>query len=180
MTSSRHFYLYGGYYSLLAFILCIPAANFLIQNVGTKCIPGGPCLIPVAPGVLAPTGVLMIGIALVLRDIVQRLLGEWMSVLAILIGAALTYFISPALAVASSVTFLISELVDFGIFTWLKEKSLTWAIFLSSVFGLLVDSTLFLYLAFGSLDYIGGQILGKLYMVLLAMPAIFYFRKRIE
>ena len=35
----------------------------------------GPCLIPVAPGLMAPSGVTMIGLALVLRDLVQRRLG---------------------------------------------------------------------------------------------------------
>ena len=30
---------------------CIPAANWLIGHAGTVCVPNGPCLIPVAPGV---------------------------------------------------------------------------------------------------------------------------------
>ncbi len=55
---------------------CIPVANWLILHVGTVCPPNGPCLIPVAPGgILAPSGVLMAGLALVLRDLVQRRLG---------------------------------------------------------------------------------------------------------
>jgi hypothetical protein len=58
------------------YILTIPAANWLIGNFGTVCIPNGPCLIPVAPGIMAPSGVLMIGAALVLRDIVQRQCGS--------------------------------------------------------------------------------------------------------
>jgi hypothetical protein len=42
---------------LLAFGLCIPAANWLIGHVGTSCMPnGGPCLIPVALNVVAPSG----------------------------------------------------------------------------------------------------------------------------
>ena len=52
---------------LIAFGLTIPAANWLIGNAGTVCPPPhGPCLIPVAPKLMAPSGVLMIGIALVL------------------------------------------------------------------------------------------------------------------
>ncbi|MDH8660843.1 hypothetical protein QIH25_28255, partial [Klebsiella pneumoniae] len=54
---------------------CIPVANWLIQHIGTVCPPDGPCLIPVAPGLMAPSGVLMAGLALVLRDLVQRRLG---------------------------------------------------------------------------------------------------------
>ena len=54
-----------GFLFLLGFGLCIPAANWLIGNAGTVCVPNGPCLIPVAPGLMAPSGVLMIGLALV-------------------------------------------------------------------------------------------------------------------
>src|SRR5262245_44991659 len=67
-----------GYAYLAAFIACIPIANWLIGHVGTVCVPNGPCLVPVAPGLLAPSGVLMVGLALVLRDLVQRRLGrQW-------------------------------------------------------------------------------------------------------
>ena len=69
-----------GYLYLLGFGLSIPAANWMIGNVGTVCVPEGPCLIPVAPGVMAPSGVVMIGLALVLRDLVQRRLGlRWVT-----------------------------------------------------------------------------------------------------
>ena len=44
-----------GYVSFVAFLLCIPLANWMIGNVGTVCVPNGPCLIPVAPGIMAPT-----------------------------------------------------------------------------------------------------------------------------
>ncbi len=60
---------------LAAFTACIPAANWLVGNVGTACVPNGPCIVPVAPGIVAPSGVVMIGLALVLRDLVQRRLG---------------------------------------------------------------------------------------------------------
>ena len=70
----------------LAFMACIPIANWLIGHVGTVCVPNGPCLIPVAPDVLTPSGVLMIGLALVLRDLVQRRLGKLWAVAAILMG----------------------------------------------------------------------------------------------
>ena len=38
--------------------------------------------------------------------------------------------------------------------------------------GLVVDSIVFLYLAFGSLDFLLGQVLGKAWMVLLALPFV--------
>ena len=47
-----------------------------------------------------------------------------------------------------------------------------------AIVGLVADSVLFLWLAFGSLDYLAGQIVGKLWMVLLALPFIHWIRKR--
>jgi hypothetical protein len=44
------------------------------------------------------------------------------------------------------------------------------AVVASSVVGLVVDSLVFLALAFGSLEFIGGQIVGKLWAVLIAIP----------
>ena len=168
-----------GYIYLAAFALCIPAANWLIGNVGTVCIPEGPCLIPVAPGLTAPSGVLMIGLALVLRDLVQRSLGLKWAVSGILFGAALSGFVAPpALVVASTSAFLLSEFADLAVYTPLQRRGLVLAVFASSVVGLVIDSAVFLYLAFGSLDYIAGQVVGKAWMVLAALPAIHFLRRR--
>jgi hypothetical protein len=48
----------------------------------------------------------------------------------------------------------------------------------SSIVGLIVDSILFLWLAFGSLDFLSGQIVGKAWMVLLSLPFIYWLRER--
>ena len=89
---------------LILFGLTIPAANWLIGHAGTVCVPNGPCLIPVAPGLMAPSGVTMIGIALVLRDLVQRRLGVGVAVGAIMVGAALSAMVAPpSLVIASAV-----------------------------------------------------------------------------
>ena len=84
-----------GYIFLAGFALCIPAVNCLIGNAGTACVANGPCLIPVAPGLMAPSGVLMIGLALVLRDLVQRRLGVGWAIAAIIAGAALSASLAP-------------------------------------------------------------------------------------
>lgn len=169
-----------GFLYLAGFIACVPAANWLIGNLGTVCIPEGPCLIPVAPfGITAPSGVLMIGLALVLRDLVQRRLGKSWALAAILAGAALSGFVAPpALVMASAVAFLLSELADFAVYTPLQKRGLVRAVVLSSLVGLCVDSVAFLYLAFGSLDYLAGQIIGKAWMVLLSIPVIRLLRDR--
>lgn len=170
-----------GYLYLLAFGLCIPLANWMIGNVGTVCVPDGPCLIPVAPEVMAPSGVLMIGLALVLRDLVQRRLGLRWVMAAIIAGAALSGAVAPpALVVASATAFLLSEMADLMVYTPLQERRLVLAVLLSSVVGLVVDSVVFLYLAFGSLDFLMGQVLGKGWMVLAALPFIALLRRRDE
>jgi queuosine precursor transporter len=164
---------------LVAFILTIPMANWMIGNVGTVCVPNGPCLLPVAPGLDAPSGVLLIGLALVLRDLVQRRLGKVWAIGAIGVGAVLSAVVAPpALVVASAVAFLFSELADFAVYTPLQEKRLITAVLASSFVGLLIDSVLFLYLAFGSLDFMWGQVVGKSWMVLLSIPVIWLIRER--
>jgi len=166
-----------GLTALVAFIATIPIANWMIGNVGTFCVPEGPCMIPVAPGIMAPSGVLMVGLAFILRDVVQRELGAKFALGAIGIGAVLSGFIAPpALVVASIAAFAISETADFAVYTPLQNKGLIRAVVASSVVGLVLDSAVFLYLAFGSLSYIEGQIIGKLLMVILAIPIIKLYR----
>jgi uncharacterized PurR-regulated membrane protein YhhQ (DUF165 family) len=168
-----------GLAALLCFIATIPAANWLIGHVGTVCPPGGPCLVPVAPGLLAPSGVLMAGLALVLRDLVQRRLGFMAGLAAILAGALLSAWLAPAaIVIASATAFLLSELADAFVYTPLQRRRFVTAIVASSVVGLVVDSAVFLHLAFGDLSFLPGQILGKFWMVLLTIPVVHWLRRR--
>jgi uncharacterized PurR-regulated membrane protein YhhQ (DUF165 family) len=166
---------------LVLFALTIPAANWLIGHVGTTCVPQGPCLVPVAPGLMAPSGVTMVGIALVLRDLVQRRLGTAISALAVLVGSGLSALYAPAsLVVASATAFLLSELADLAVYTPLARRRLVAAVIASSCAGLVVDSIVFLWLAFGSLDFLAGQVVGKTWMVLLSIPFVAWLRRRDE
>jgi uncharacterized PurR-regulated membrane protein YhhQ (DUF165 family) len=166
-----------GFAYLAAFTSCIPAANWFIGNVGMVCAREGPCLIPVFPGVMAPSGVLMVGLALVFRDLVQRRLGRAWAVAAILAGALLSALLAPpALVLASGAAFLLSESADFAVYTPLQEKRLVLAVALSGAVGVVVDSVAFLYLAFGSLDYLPGQVIGKWWMIVMALPFIVWLR----
>ncbi len=168
-----------GFLYLAGFAACIPAANWLIGNAGTICAPAGPCLIPVLPGVMAPSGVLMVGLALVLRDLVQRRLGVRWAVGAILGGALLSAALAPpTLVIASAAAFLLSELADLAVYSPLQRRRLMVAVALSGVVGLVVDSIVFLQLAFGSLDYLAGQVAGKAWMLLFAMPFVWMVRER--
>jgi uncharacterized PurR-regulated membrane protein YhhQ (DUF165 family) len=170
-----------GFAFLVAFGLTIPVANWMIGHVGTVCTADGVCLIPVFPHLMAPSGVLMIGIALVLRDLVQRRLGVAYSAGAVVVGAALSAAVAPpSLVRASGVAFLLSELADLAVYTPLARRRLVTAVVVSSLAGLVVDSVIFLWLAFGSLDFVMGQIAGKAWMVLLSIPFVRYLRRRDE
>ncbi len=167
-----------GVAALLLFLASVPFANWLIQHVGTVCVPAGPCLVPVAPGIMAPSGVLAAGAALVLRDVVQRCLGAGWGIGAIVAGAALSVLIAPAsLVLASGAAFLLSELADFGVYTPLQRRGLVAAVVASSLVGLVVDSVVFLSLAFGSLDFLAGQVVGKAWAVLASVPFIRLLRR---
>ena len=147
-----------------AFLGCIPAANWLIGNVGTVCIPQGPCLIPVAPGLMAPSGVLLIGAALALRDALHEAAGRWVVLACVGAGAALSLaFSPPALALASALAFLLSELLDFAVYDRLRARGLALAVLLSGLAGAAADSVLFSWLAFGEVKWAPGLILAKLY-----------------
>ena len=167
-TRRRH----EGLAFLTLFALTIPAANWLIGHVGTVCQPAGACLIPVAPGLMA-------GAALVLRDLVQRRLGVAASSLAILAGAVLSALLAPpALVIASAAAFLLSEFADLAVYTPLARRGLIIAVVASGVVGLVVDSVVFLWLAFGSLEFLPGQIVGKAWMVLFSVPCVGWLRRR--
>ena len=153
----------------LAYLATVPLANWMIGHVGTECIPQGPCLVPVGFGLMAPSGVLIVGLALVLRDAVQGLLGIRWALAAIAIGIALSAFVAPpALVLASALAFGLAELTDTAVYTPLRRRNMALAVLASGIVGATVDSAVFLYVAFGSLQFIEGQIVGKVWMTLAA------------
>ena len=179
MTIKREAQRQEGFILFAAFAACVPVANFMIEHVGTECVPNGPCLVPVAPGLTAPSGVLIVGLALVLRDLLQRRLGLSWSLTAILLGSILSAAFAPAALVVDSATeFLLSEIADLLVFTPIQRRGLVRAAMASSGVGLLVDSMVFLSLAFGSLEFLPGQVVGKALMVLLTLPFLTWVRNR--
>ena len=152
-----------GVLAALAYIGTVIAANWLIQHFG---------IIPVGFGLKAPAGVYLIGVALVLRDYVQWSLGKAWMLLALTIGGALSFLVAdPHLAIASAAAFTFSELADFALFTWVAPL---WAraVALGGAIGAVIDSAIFLSIAFGSLAFMPGQLLGKAYGIGLAVVLI--------
>ena len=156
-----------GLMSLAAYIGTIFGANWAIERYG---------IVPVGFGLMAPAGVYFVGLAFTFRDTTQRTLGRWWTVVAIVIGAALSVFVSPDFAMASGAAFLFSEFADFAVYTPLAERQWLTAVVASNIVGTVVDSILFLWLAFGSLQFLTGQVVGKLWMTALAVSAILAVR----
>jgi uncharacterized PurR-regulated membrane protein YhhQ (DUF165 family) len=164
---------------LLLFLSMIPLANYSLLHVGI-CHNGEPCVIPVwfYPLIYAPSGVIFAGLAFVLRDILQRLSGLALSIYAVLCGTGLSYiYVSKELAIAACSAYFISELADTVFYSWLQRYNLVFAVLVSSVISLVIDSIIFLHIAFHSYHFILGQIIGKLLMVILATPLILLVRK---
>jgi hypothetical protein len=153
-----------GIIAALGYIATIFAANWLIVHVGP----------------VSPAGVYAAGVALTLRDVTQALLGRLAVILAILAGAALSYLVSPSFAAASAAAFLLSELADFAVYTRLERRTWLGAVLLSNTVGLVVDSVVFLWLAFGSLAFLPGQLVGKAWMTLLAVLLLAAGRRAIS
>jgi hypothetical protein len=143
-----------------------PAA-ILIANYATSTLG----FLPVGFGYRATAGTFAAGLILALRDGIQDALGRRIIFLLILTGAALSFFMSaPAIATASAAAFLISETVDFTIYTPLRKKSKLgdsrWlaAVVLANLAGALTDTIVFLGIAFGSAAIapaLPGQLIGK-------------------
>ena len=146
-----------------AYLGTIVAANWLVVHVG---------LVPVGFNLVAPAGVYAAGLAFTLRDLLHERAGLRGVLLAIGGGTILSAVISPQLAIASGTAFLVSELLDLAVYTPLRQRGWVLAVVASNLVGLIADSALFLGLAFGSLDYLVGQVVGKLWMTALAVGVL--------
>lgn len=155
--------------AIAGYIATIPASNLLVTHMG---------VVPVGFGQYAPAGVYTVGIALVLRDVAREWAGRGAVIAAMAVGAVLSYLLAtPALAVASTAAFALAETLDFAVYEPLRRKGLLTAMTASNTVGLIADSLLFLWLAFGSLAYLPGQILGKTWMTVLAVAVIAAIRR---
>lgn len=73
--------------------------------------------------------------------------------------------------------FVLAELADFAVYAPLRKRQLTVAVLASGAVGAAIDSAAFLWLAFGSLAFIEGQMLGKMWMSLAAATALILMRR---
>ena len=153
----------------IAFLLCILGSNWALKTWG---------IVPVGFGLMAPAGVYFAGLSFGLRDATQELGGRSWTVSLIVIGALLSALIDPVFAFASGAAFLCSEMADFAVYTPLRERHWHTAVIASNAVGAVIDSALFLWIAFGSLEFIVGNTLGKVYMTIPAIIIVSLIRRK--
>lgn len=147
-----------------AYLGTILAANWAITVFGA---------IPIGLGLMAPAGALFAGLAFTLRDLLDDAGGRRWVLGAILTGVGLSFAVAaPAVALASAVAFGVSELVDWAVYTPLRRRRWLLAVAVSNAVGLVVDSVLFLWLAFGSQALLPGQIVAKGAVTLFAVGVL--------
>jgi uncharacterized PurR-regulated membrane protein YhhQ (DUF165 family) len=156
----------------IAYLATIPMANWFINHVGSVNFPNAPHTIPVGFGYDAPSGVLLIGIALFARDLLQEATNKKTVLIAIACGLPLSFIVGANVALASVVAFGFGELADFAVYDRLRKQSKNLAMIFSGLVGGIVDSMLFLYIAFGSITFWQGQIIGKTIMTLLCVVVL--------
>lgn len=161
-----------GWVAAALFVGTVFAANYAVEHWG---------LVSVGFGLMAPAGVYFVGLAFTLRDIVHRSLGRYVVMGAIVLGAALSYWISDgitlpgghvSLALASGLAFLLSEVTDLAVYEPIRKRGWLPAVLASNAAGIVIDSALFLWLAFGSLAFFWGQVVGKAWMTVLAIAIL--------
>lgn len=165
------------YLTAAAFVAAVYCANWALTEFG----------IVTFLGLQVPAGVFFAGLGFLLRDALHELAGRLWVVGAILVGAALSYWLGASvtipgghasIAVASGAAFLLSEFCDFGVYAPLRERTLTGAVGLSQVAGAAVDTALFLWLAFGSLTFFWSQFAIKWLMVAPALVLLFAVKRQ--
>jgi queuosine precursor transporter len=92
-------------------------------------------------GIWQPTS-MIVGLTFIFRDLAQRKIGHWV-IPVMLVGGAISYVMAdPFVAIASVAAFLISEVVDWVVYTFTK-RPLRDRILWSSAVGTPIDSIVF-------------------------------------
>jgi len=157
----------------VVYVASVVLANWLTTRYG---------FVPVGFGLTATAGTYAAGLTLALRDVAQDVGGRWFVLALIALGGGLSYlFADAAIATASLVAFTVSELADLTTYTPLRERNWYGAVFASNVVGAVVDTVLFLGIAFGFASVrgaIAGQLVGKLWATLAFLALAYLLRRR--
>lgn len=168
MPTSRNPRRAAAYASLL--IVTVIAANLLVTYAPP---------VPIGFGFFAPAGVLVAGLAFTIRDLLDDAGGRWWVLGSILTGALVSLAMgSGRVAIAGAAAYLVSETADWLVYRAVHRRGRIAAVAASGAVGLLLDSIVFLTLAFGSLLFLPGQILGKLYALAASVAVLAVLRRR--
>jgi len=160
------------------FIACVFVANWATNKWG---------MVPVGFGLSATAGTYAAGFSFGVRDGLHEVAGRWVVLAAILVGAGLSAFLSPGLALASGVAFLFSETADLCLYEPLRRRHWMKAVVASNLVGATVDTVLFLWLVetltdipFIELNWetFNGQMVGKALMILPALVLVGWLRRK--
>ena len=161
-TFSRRTCIWIGSIAFTLMLVAILLANWTTSRYG---------FVPVGFGLEATVGTYFAGASLVLRDLIQDAVGRKWVIVAIIAGSILSFALAaPEIALASVAAYFIAEMLDFAVYTPLREKAKfggkkwTIAVVLSNIVGAIADTVVFLGIAFGFgaiEDSILGQLVGK-------------------
>lgn len=153
----------------VGFVATVFVANWLTNSYG---------FVPVGFGLSATAGTYAAGMSFGLRDALHEVTGRWVVVTAIVAGAGVSAVVSPSLALASGVAFLISESADLAVYEPLRQRRWVAAVVLSNLVGASLDTVIFLHLAgFPIRAAFTGQMVGKMVMVLPALVVVALVRR---
>lgn len=162
-------YIHGATY-ICVYLTTIIFSAWLVENVG---------VVPVGFGLYAPAAAYIVGVTMVFRDLIQDQLGPWFAYGAMLVGTLLSVLVSPLIAFAAGMAFLVSETLDQLVYTPVRKVSLVWAVLLSNAVGIISDSLIFTQLAFGSTEYAPGQMWAKIVSTVIVVLVLkLIYRKR--
>lgn len=154
--------------ALVLYVGLIVLSNYLLEHFG---------LIGIGFGLAAPAGTFCAALTFPARDVVQRFGGFWLGAASVLLGAAISWWISPTLAVASAVAYLVGESTDLLVYSAL-QRHFVFAVLSSGVVASLVTSVVFLHLAHIPWSAAGpGLLVVKWAMQGASLPATFWLRK---
>ena len=122
-----------------------------------------------------PAGTIFVGLTFSFRDLAQRYWGDFKIWTFMLIATVITFVLNQDVALASVVSFGISEIIDWSIFTKFKNKTILWRIMISNLISTPIDSTLFIVLCFNAVIWsaIIGQAIVKYMSSLLVVPILY-------
>lgn len=158
------------------FIMGAAASNWSIDHVGRNNGPFAPHTLPIGWGLQAPSGVALVGLMITVRDALHEHVGLKGTVFVITVGSVLSAAVAPApIAVASGVTLLVAETTDAVVYQRLRQHGLIAAGIASNVASAVLDSAVFLTIAYGiavAKDRTWALSLGKFEASLIALVLI--------